>query len=129
MISLKTRTGSTPNVLAQATQPMKINDDALTRIAGLSQRQRWVLFTAECPRPDVHQLSAFNVLCQNVIHMKPSRTKSEIEIVMQAIKAGNASAVIASNNIDLVNQALLRQMAQRYGCELFFVEGRHTQYH
>ncbi|MFB9134319.1 hypothetical protein ACFSJQ_05620 [Vibrio olivae] len=129
MIQLKARTHSKHNVLAQPTKPLDIDARTLERIAGLSQQQQWVLFTSECPRPDLQQLNAFNVLCKNVIHMKPSRTKSEIEIVIQAIKSQNASAIVASTNIDLINQKLLTQMAERYGCELFFVEGQHSQYH
>ncbi|SDG96565.1 hypothetical protein SAMN04488136_105168 [Vibrio xiamenensis] len=129
MIQAKHHSYSKHNLLAQPTKPLNIEGEILARIAGLSYQSQWILFTSECPRPDYEQLSSFNVMCQNVIHMKASRTKTEIEIVMQAILSGNASAIVASNNIDIVNQKLLCQMASRHGCEIFFVEGRNTQYH
>jgi len=49
--------------------------------------------------------------------------------VIKAIRSGNASAVVASNKIALMNQSMLHDMAQRYQCEVFFVEGRVNQYH
>ncbi len=61
--------------------------------------------------------------------MKPSQQLSEVEIVIKAIRSGNASAVVASNKIALMNQSMLRDMAQRYQCEVFFVEGRVNKYH
>lgn len=54
--------------------------------------------------------------------MKPSQQLSEVEIVIKAIQSGNASAVVASNKIALMNQSMLRDIAQRYQCEVFFVE-------
>ncbi|TOO40586.1 hypothetical protein CGH39_14230, partial [Vibrio parahaemolyticus] len=70
-----------------------------------------------------------NICCKNVIQMKPSQQLSEVEIVIKAIQSGNASAVVASNKIALMNQSMLRDIAQRYQCEVFFVDGRVNQYH
>ncbi|MGR5069728.1 MULTISPECIES: SulA-like leucine-rich domain-containing protein [Vibrio] len=117
------------NVLSQATQPMDVSDLLLAKLAVLSQQQQWILFTAECHRPDFEQLTASNIRCQNIIQMKPSQQLSEVEIVIKAIQSGNASAIVASNNIALMNQSMLRDIALRYQCEVFFVEGRINKYH
>ncbi|NRG03195.1 hypothetical protein HRJ46_07885, partial [Vibrio coralliilyticus] len=60
------------NVLAQPTQPMNIADSTLSRLAGLSNQKQWILFTAECPRPDYEQFSSYNVSCKKIIQMKSS---------------------------------------------------------
>jgi cell division inhibitor SulA len=125
----QTRTYSHFNVLAQPTQPINASAQLLQQLAALSQLNQWILFTSECPRPDLSQLTASNICCKNVIQMKPSHSLTEIEIVMKAIRSGNAAAVVASSQIDLVNQSLLQEMAKEFGCEVFFVEGRATQYH
>lgn len=117
------------NVLAQPTQPMIIADATLARLAGLSNNKQWILFTADCPRPDYDQFVSCNISCTKIIQMKPSQTQSEFEIVVKAIKSGNASAVVASNNIALVEQSLLQKLAQEHLCEVFFVEGKVSQFH
>jgi len=125
----QSRTFSKYNVLAQPTQPMNINDTVLNRLAGLSMQKQWIFFTAECPRPDYSQFAASNVSCQKIIQLKPSNSQSEVEIVIKAIKSGNASAVVASTQIDCVNQSLLHELALSHSCEVFFVEGRANQFH
>ncbi|EGU46408.1 superfamily II DNA/RNA helicase [Vibrio ichthyoenteri ATCC 700023] len=117
------------NVLAQPTQPMNIADSILDRLAGLSMQQQWIFFTAQCPRPDHAQFSASNVSCQKIIQLKSSNTQTEVEIVIKAIQSGNASAVVASNQIDQANKLQLQDLALSHGCEVFFVEGRVNQYH
>ncbi|UUM31691.1 hypothetical protein [Vibrio japonicus] len=117
------------NVLAQPTRPMSIDDSVLTRLAGLSNQEQWILFTAECPRPDFDQFSSYKVSCTKIIQMKPSQTLSELEIVIKAIKSGNASAVVASNDITNIDQVLLRSLGRQYQCEVFFVEGSTHKYH
>ncbi|WP_162046269.1 SulA-like leucine-rich domain-containing protein [Vibrio taketomensis] len=125
----QSRTISKYNVLAQPTQPMNIDDSVMNRLAGLSMQQQWIFFTAECPRPDYSQFAASNVSCQKIIQLKPSHSQSEVQIVIKAIQSGNASAVVASSQIDSVNQSLLLQLALRHGCEVFFVEGRAHKFH
>ncbi|MGY3569484.1 hypothetical protein [Vibrio paucivorans] len=120
---------SKANILAQPTYPMNIDESVLGRLARLSGSQQWILFTSECPRPDLSQFASYNVSCNKIIQMKPSQTMSEVEIVIKAIKSGNASAVVASTSIDLVNQSLLQDLALEHHCEVFFVEGRGKQYH
>lgn len=117
------------NVLAQPTSPMSIDNATLSRLAGLSGQQQWILFTAECPRPDYEQFASYHVSCKKIIQMKPSQKQTEFEIVQKAIQSGNASAVVASNNIPFVEQSLLRDLANQFQCEVFFVEGRVNQYH
>ncbi|EMJ7185560.1 hypothetical protein D8T49_11020 [Vibrio vulnificus] len=128
-IQTQTRPYSRFNVLAQPTVPMNVSDQLLQKLANLSAQNQWILFTAECPRPDFAQLTASNIRCQNVIQMKASQTMTEMEIVMKAIRSGNAAAVVASDQIDLINQSLLSNLAREYGCEVFFVEGRAHKYH
>lgn len=125
----QTQAFSKYNVLAQPTQPMNIDNTTLSRLAGLSNQKQWILFTAECPRPNYDQFASGQVSCKKIIQMKPSQTHSEFEIVIKAIQSGNASAVVASNNISPVEQSLLRDHALQYQCEVFFVEGRVNQYH
>ncbi len=131
MIQLNTQSHSVSkfNILAQPTQPMSITDGALSRLAGLSNHAQWILFTAECPRPDYDQLAACNIRCNKIIQMKPSQVQTEFEIVIKAIKSGNASAVVASNNIPAVEQNLLKTLANEHMCEVFFVEGKASQFH
>ncbi|NOH79640.1 hypothetical protein F0231_07765 [Vibrio sp. RE86] len=123
------RTYSKFNVLAQQTQPMNIDSSTLNRLAGLSGQSQWILFTANCPRPDYDQFAASHISCKKIIQMKPSHTQSEFEIVKKAIQSGNASAVVASNHIPAVEQSLLQSLAQQLQCEVFFVEGKVTQFH
>ncbi|MEZ8826484.1 hypothetical protein AB6E04_19180 [Vibrio amylolyticus] len=117
------------NTLAQPTTAMAIDESVMSRLSGLSNTKQWILFTSDCPRPDFEQFSSFKVSCNKIIHMKASQSMSEIETVTKAIESGNASAVIASTNIDLVDQSLLRALASRHNCEVFFVEGKGHQVH
>ena len=125
----QTQTYSRYNVLAQATQPMDVSDQLLSKLAVLSQQKQWILFTSECPRPNFDQLTASNICCKNVLQMEPSQQLSSVEMVVTAIRSGNASAVVASNDIAPMNQSMLRDIGLRYQCEVFFVEGRVNQYH
>ncbi|MFV0448328.1 MAG: hypothetical protein ACK5MF_07675 [Vibrio sp.] len=103
--------------------------DMLTRLSSLSQYKQWILFTGECPRPQCNELAVHQIHCNRIIHMKPSQSQSEITIVMKAIQSGNASAIVASGNIDIVSQKLLTQMASEHNCEVFFLEPTAPQFH
>jgi len=103
--------------------------DMFVRLSSLSEHKQWILFTCECPRPQYHELAAHQIHCSRIIHMKPSQSQSEITIVMKAIQSGNASAVVASGNIDIVSQKLLKQIATEYRCEVFFLEPATPQFH
>jgi cell division inhibitor SulA len=129
MLQEQTNHYSKLNTLAQPTSAMTIDESVLSRLSGLSNTQQWILFTSECPRPDFEQFSSSKVSCNKIIHMKASQSMSELETVTKAIKSGNASAVVASTNIDQVNQGLLRSLASQHDCEVFFVEGRGHKYH
>ncbi|OIQ24586.1 hypothetical protein [uncultured Vibrio sp.] len=129
MLQEQTNHYSKFNTLAQPTSAMAIDESVMSRLSGLSNTQQWILFTSECPRPDFEQFSSFNISCNKIIHMKASQSMSELETATKAIQSGNASAVIASTNIDLVNQGLLRSLASHHDCEVFFVEGRGHKYH
>ncbi|WP_428772337.1 SulA-like leucine-rich domain-containing protein [Vibrio sp.] len=129
MIQAQPRTYSKYNVLARATQPMAVDHGVLSQLASLSMQNQWILFTAECPRPHYDQLAAVDICCNKIIQMKPSHALSEFEIVVKAIRSGNASAIVASTAISTVDQALLVDLGSQYQCQVFFVEGRATQYH
>ncbi|MCK6265091.1 hypothetical protein KP803_17570 [Vibrio sp. ZSDE26] len=129
MLQLRTNQYSKYNTLAQPTAAMNIDDSVMSRLSGLSHSHQWILFTSDCPRPDFNQFSSSKVSCNKIIHMKPSQSMSELETVTKAIKSGNACAIVASNNIDQVNQALLKTLASHHECEVFFVEGRGQKYH
>ncbi|WP_159656362.1 SulA-like leucine-rich domain-containing protein [Vibrio atypicus] len=131
MIQFQTQTRSVSkfNILAQPTQPMNIDDSTLCRLAGLSNQKQWILFTAECPRPDFEQFASYNVSCKKIIQMRPSQKQTQVEIVIKAIKSGNASAVVASTAISHVDQCLLRDLGTQYQCEVFFVESGMHQFH
>ncbi|MFG0886242.1 hypothetical protein [Vibrio sp. CJQ_6] len=109
--------------------PQGANTGMMSRLANLSQQQQWILYTAQCPRPQYDELNAHHVQCGKIIHMKPSQSHSEIEIVMKAIQSGNASAIVASGNIDIVSQKLLAQLAAKHHCEVFFLSGMPTAFH
>lgn len=93
----------------------------ISQLEALSEQDQWILLTAECPRLNQEQLSQSKVSFNKIIQMKPSHSQSELQIVIRAIKAGNASAVVASDNIELINQGLLKRLAKRHSCEVFFV--------
>lgn len=93
----------------------------ISQLETLSEQDQWILLTAECPRLNQEQLAQSKVSFNKIIQMKPSHSQSELQIVIRAIKAGNASAIVASDNIELVNQGLLKRLAKRHSCEVFFV--------
>jgi cell division inhibitor SulA len=95
----------------------------------LSQRQQWIMFTAQCSRENVIGVSANQSWSSKVIHIMPSRQLSEIEVVKKAIHSGNASAIVASNQIDRQQQTRLAALAETNGCQLFFVNTTETRLH
>lgn len=94
----------------------------LTRMALLSNQEQWLLFTAQTPRPSAKELSQYNICCERIIHMKPSRQMNEMETVEKAIRSRNASAIVASNQIDSFGQQYLRALAKQNQCEVFFID-------
>ncbi|WP_241033816.1 SulA-like leucine-rich domain-containing protein [Vibrio maerlii] len=101
----------------------------LTNLAQLSQQSRWILFTAQCPRPQQQALNNYQVQSQKVIQLMPSRNLSEVEVVIKAIESQNASAVVASDSIDPVTKKLLIEHGKQFHCDVFFVEGRVSKFH
>lgn len=107
----------------------QLNHPILSRLAQLSEQRQWILYTAQCPRPRYQQLSMHRIQCHKIIHMKASHSDSEIDTVIKAIKSGNASAIVASANIDKVNQRRLQQMAKLHQCEVFFLNETSPIFH
>ena len=105
------------------------NLDMTSRLERLSQQQQWILFTAQCRRPRVNELSAYRIQCEKVIHMKPSQSRDELSIAIQAIQSGNASAVIVSKGIAKADQSRLIQLGQQFQCEVFFVDSHSSALH
>ncbi|CAH0540211.1 SulA-like leucine-rich domain-containing protein [Vibrio marisflavi] len=95
--------------------------DFFDKLEVLSQQDQWILFTSECPKISSLDLTSSQVNPKKIIQMKPSHTQSELQIVVRAIKAGNASAIVASGKINIVNQNLLKQLAHEHHCEVFFL--------
>lgn len=105
-----------------------INERVSERLAKLSHRAKWVLFTAQCPRPRPSRLRQLRFTAEHVVHIQASRLSSEKEIVLKAMHAGNASAVVASQNISAIDQKHLQQRAKQLGCEVFFVDANSELY-
>ncbi|MDK9763113.1 hypothetical protein KI743_13990 [Vibrio sp. D420a] len=114
--------------LPQSSNQSRHQANLLARMALLSSQEQWLLFTAQTPRPSAKELSQFNICCERIIHMKPSRQMSEMETVEKAIRSRNASAIVASNQIDSFGQQYLRELAIQYQCEVFFVEHSTTHH-
>lgn len=98
------------------------------RLALLSQKEQWVLFTSECPRPSYEELSRHHINCNRIVQIKPSLSLAEEEIVIKAIKAGTASAVIASDNLSEKSKHTIQFIAEQYHCEVFFIPKGMTSY-
>ncbi len=129
MLNVELNTTSVDNSAFANTYNVNNHSDMLSRLSSLSQHKQWILFTGECPRPQYNELSAHQIHCSRIIHMKPSQSQSEITIVMKAIQSGNASAIVASGNIDIVSQKLLQQLATEHHCEVFFLPTTQQQFH
>ncbi len=129
MLNVEMNTSNFVNPTFASSRNLEEGQVMLHRLASLSQQKQWILFTGECPRPQYNELSAHRVHCSKIIHMKPSQSQSEITIVMKAIQSGNASAIVASGNIDIVSQKLLQQMAIENHCEVFFLVPTQQQFH
>lgn len=118
-----------PSYLSSSFSAIPVTSRMMSRLAQLSQQKQWILYTAQCPRPQYHELAAHHIQCEKIIHMKASQSHSEIEIVSKAICSGNASAIIASGEIDIVSQKLLAQMAKEHQCEVFFLTHLSSSFH
>ncbi len=105
-----------------------MSEAVLTRLSSLSQLKRWILFTANCPRPDLAELSAFDVNCNSVIQMKASLQLTEEEIVIKAIQAGTASAIVASSAISPAARARIMTLAAQHTCSVFFIGQQQGQW-
>jgi cell division inhibitor SulA len=110
-------------------ESVTLENNLLSKLSQLSQHQQWILFTAECPRPKLDVLSSYHIAAHKVIHIKASQYQSELEIIIKAIESGNASAIVASKQIPVMQQALLKSLAKDHQCEVFFVAGSMNQYH
>ncbi|SHO56356.1 hypothetical protein [Vibrio quintilis] len=102
---------------------------ASQRLEHLESVRQWILITSECPRPGVNLLSSSQMLCQKTIQLRPSRVMSEYEVVMKAIRSGNACAVMASDQFTPQQQARLGRLSKLYRCEIFFTRSDHQPLH
>ncbi|OBT12101.1 hypothetical protein A9264_02885 [Vibrio sp. UCD-FRSSP16_10] len=99
----------------------------LEQLAIASCAKKWILFTAQTRLPELKDLQSHRVNCTKIIQLKPSTKSNEIEVVIKAITLGNASAVVASSNIDSVSQQQLIQLGKKHQCDVFFSTSN-TQY-
>jgi hypothetical protein len=95
----------------------------------LSQRQQWIMFTSQCPRQSIIDITAHQSWCHKVIHLMPSRQLTEFDVIKKAILSGNASAIVASDQMSRHQQSRLFALAQAYDCHLFFVDTTSTRLH
>lgn len=113
----------------QASCPATSHDVATYRqLASLSRGRQWILYTAQCPRPSHELLCHYDINCSTVIHMKPSLSFSEEEIVIKAIQARNASAIVASHQLTYNAKTRIMSYAAEYGCQIFFLHDSRTIY-
>ncbi|MGX9415918.1 hypothetical protein ACWU4D_01075 [Vibrio sp. WJH972] len=101
-------------------------NDQLSELAHLPQ---WIMFTSQCPRHHIVEVSTDQSWSSKVIHLMPSRQFSESDVVEKAIYSGNASAIVASNQIPVEQQSRLYILAEIHDCQLFFVNTRSTLLH
>ena len=102
-------------------QRSSFSDGIYPKLAKLSRKKQWILYTANCSRPMQSELIQHKINCTNVIHLKPSNQYSEEEIVIKAFEAGTASAVVASSNLDLHARARILTVAKLRHCAVFFL--------
>jgi hypothetical protein len=95
----------------------------------LAQRQQWIMFTAQCPRSDIVELAVNHHCADKIVHLMPSRSLSEFDVVEKAIRSNNASAIVASNRLTQQQQEWLTTLAQLHHCQLFFIESQATRLH
>ena len=107
------------------------NSDSTTfsRLATLSHRKQWILFTSHCPRPAQSEFSRYDINCNNIIHLKPSSLLTEEQIVLKAVQAGTASAVVASASLPHYARAKIQSIANENNCEVFFLAQPYSQHH
>ncbi len=112
-----------PLYVAQAPAAQSISpiEQVAQSLACASQSNKWVLFTGQCPKPDMQWLSKRNVDCTKVVYLKNSTTQPQIQVIMDAILSGNASAVVATNDVDQVTQQQLIQLGEQNQCTVHFI--------
>jgi cell division inhibitor SulA len=98
------------------------SDVIASQLAYASTKNKWILFTGHCPKPDLNWLSARNVDCSKVVYLKNSEHSEQIKVIMDAILSGNAAAVIGTNAIDAISQQQLSKLAQDNDCSVHFVD-------
>lgn len=99
-----------------------VDTNTMHTLATLSKRARWILYTAECQRPNAQTLHAHNIDCGKVVQLKASKHHSEAEIIAKAITYRTASAIVASSAIDHLTQQQLSLFARQHDCALFFIK-------
>ncbi|MDV7104303.1 hypothetical protein R3X26_07770 [Vibrio sp. TH_r3] len=105
----------------QATEAKNSVNSIYSALASLSNRKQWILYTANCPRPIHAELIKHDINCNTIIHMKPSSLFCEEEIVIKAIKAGTASAIVASSGIEYHSRSRINTLASIKGCAVFYL--------
>lgn len=94
--------------------------DLQSQLSTGSIKRGWIMFTSQCSRATVSSIAANQQWVNYVVHLMPSKTLSEYEVVEKAIQLGNASSIIASHHFSTYEQHTLSDLAKRYRCQLFF---------
>ncbi|MDB1123943.1 hypothetical protein [Vibrio algarum] len=125
---LQLNSDNTTNNIAPLRNKVQIVKDSFVsnklypKLAKLSHKKQWILYTSHCPRPVQSELGQHNINCASVIHLKPSNQYSEEEIVIKAVEAGTASAVVASQHLDSHARARIFMVAKLNCCSVFFLD-------
>lgn len=83
-------------------------------LARLSQQKRWIVFMAPPTRPEVSALSAAGVNLSRILVIHPSKIKSALKTLAQALASGNCSAVLAwPKSLSQSQLQCLQQAAQK----------------
>ena len=117
------------NILVSSLTGFVFDNHVLRHLADKSRQKQWILFTAECQRPCTEQLEHFQIHCDKIIQIKASQTKNEFEVASQAILSGNASTVVASENLTKYERESLKRLGRKIGCEVFFISARKNTIH
>lgn len=131
MLTTNTSTHSTYTyALRSGDLPAPIITNSLhQRLREISQRNKWIMFTAECSREIFDELREDSYNYQHVVQLKPSKHDDEYEVVVKALCSGNASTVVASNNISPTERTQLQCLAIERRCDIYFVNGSELSYH
>ncbi|MFV0576748.1 MAG: hypothetical protein ACK5NC_15210 [Vibrio sp.] len=118
---------STHELMASNEDTYSASSPLFARLAFLSKRPQWVLFTSGAILPTEQELHAFGIASHKVVKIRPSQLSSEKDIILKVLDAHNASAIVASDNFSNKEKAELTLQAKQNDCEIFFMDKKIQQ--